>query len=696
MKKPTENLREAEMKAALQLIQLSGDSDSSRDDVESSVHGSVKNMEEETRLPTKNKRKFRSISSLYQAEYYFFQRGTRAMANNGPLSFQYPRLTKDIYEKWCLRMKVILGSLDVWEIVDKGYAKLDNEEALLQNEKYVLAKTRKKDQQALTLIHQCLDDAIFEKVADATNSKEAWGILQNSLQGVDKVRKVVLVVEKIIRALTPKFDFAVCTIEESKDLDSMTVEQLEGSLQAHEKKIKRRQEVPLEQLLKTQASFKDYGVEKNYRGNGRGRGHGSHERGRSNGNNFNNEVKIHQTFRGRGRGQRGGRGRSYYQENNGQMYDKSEIKCYSYHKFGHYSWECRSNVEEKANLVEDKKEKYESTLLLALREEDRDDCSSWYLDNGARNYMCGCKEMFVEINKKSHGIRRPLTVPYSPQQNGVAERKNQTILNMARCLLKAKSMPREFWGEAISCAVYLNKRSPTRNIRDQTPQEAWIGRKPSVKHLRIFGSIAYSHVPQQKRANLADRSVKHVFVGYDTSSKGYKLYNPSSGKVVVSRDVKLDEELAWNWEAHEETSYDFLLYFGDEEEPETVEPVQDTTPPSSPTNVASPSSQESSKEQLQRTGSIQELYEGTKEGHQAIGVKWVYKIKNNVDGDVERYKARLMAKGYKQRQGSDYEEFYAPIAHMEMIRLLISMATQMKWKIHQLDVKLAFLNGNLE
>ncbi|XP_019244519.1 PREDICTED: uncharacterized protein LOC109224392 [Nicotiana attenuata] len=209
------------------------------------------------------------------------------MASNGSLSFQYSRLTKDNYEKWCLRMKAILGSQE----------------------------TRKKDQQALTLIHQCLDDAMFEKVANATTLKEAWEILQKSLQGVDKVRKAVVnqlkrygediedvrVVEKILRTLTPKFDFVVCAIEESKDLDSMMVEQLEGSLQAHEEKIKRRQEVPLEQLLKTQASFKDYGGEKSYRGNGRGRGRGGRGRGRSNGNNFNNEAKIHQTFRGRGR-----------------------------------------------------------------------------------------------------------------------------------------------------------------------------------------------------------------------------------------------------------------------------------------------------------------------------------------------------------------------------------------------------------
>ena len=114
------------------------------------------------------------------------------MTNNSPLSFQYPRLTRENYEKWCLQMKVILGSQDFWDIIDKGYTKPANEETLPLNEKEVLLKTRKKDQQALTLIHQCLDDGMFEKVADATASKETWEILQNSLQGFDKVNKIKL------------------------------------------------------------------------------------------------------------------------------------------------------------------------------------------------------------------------------------------------------------------------------------------------------------------------------------------------------------------------------------------------------------------------------------------------------------------------------------------------------------------------
>ena len=82
--------------------------------------------------------------------------------------------------------------------------------------------------------------------------------------------------------------------------------------------------------------------------------------------------------------------------------------------------------------------------------------------------------------------------------------------------------------------------------------------------------------------------------------------------------------------------------------------------------------------------------------HRAIGVKWIYKTKKNVHREVERYKARLVSKGYKQRNGINHKEFYVPVSCMEKIHLLISLTTQMKWKIHQLDVKSAFSNGYLE
>ncbi|RDY09484.1 hypothetical protein CR513_06137, partial [Mucuna pruriens] len=138
----------------------------------------------------------------------------------------------------------------------------------------------------------------------------------------------------------------------------------------------------------------------------------------------------------------------------------------------------------------------------------------------------------VEKESGYNDIHHRLTIPRSPQQNEVVERKNRTILNMARYMLKVKSMPKEFWAEVVSCAVYLSNHYPTRNIKGQTPQEAWSGVKPKVGHFRVFGRIVYAHVPNQGRSKLDDRSVKHVFIGYYANSKGYKLYNPNNGKII--------------------------------------------------------------------------------------------------------------------------------------------------------------------
>jgi len=82
-----------------------------------------------------------------------------------------------------------------------------------------------------------------------------------------------------------------------------------------------------------------------------------------------------------------------------------------------------------------------------------------------------------------HGIKHSTTTPYTPQQNGVVERRNQTVVEMARCLLKSMKVPSRFWGEAVRTAVHILNRSPMKSLRGKTPFEAWFGRKPGVKHL---------------------------------------------------------------------------------------------------------------------------------------------------------------------------------------------------------------------
>ena len=94
----------------------------------------------------------------------------------------------------------------------------------------------------------------------------------------------------------------------------------------------------------------------------------------------------------------------------------------------------------------------------------------------------------------SRGIKHQFTVPYTPQQNGVAERKNRSLMEMARCMVKSQQLPHVFWLEAVMCATYILNRCPTKSLQSITPYEAWHGKKPSIGHLRVFGCLAYALV----------------------------------------------------------------------------------------------------------------------------------------------------------------------------------------------------------
>ncbi|WVZ94595.1 hypothetical protein U9M48_040468 [Paspalum notatum var. saurae] len=145
------------------------------------------------------------------------------------------------------------------------------------------------------------------------------------------------------------------------------------------------------------------------------------------------------------------------------------------------------------------------------------------------------------------GVGRHLSAPYSPQQNGMVERKNQTVIGMARCMLKAKGMPAAFWGEAVMTAVYILNRASTKALDGQTPFEAWHGRKPDVSHLRTFGCIGHVKVTKPGLSKLEDRSKPMVLLGYEAGSKAYRMYDPVERRVVIPRDVVFNESSSWDW-----------------------------------------------------------------------------------------------------------------------------------------------------
>ena len=138
------------------------------------------------------------------------------------------------------------------------------------------------------------------------------------------------------------------------------------------------------------------------------------------------------------------------------------------------------------------------------------------------------------------------------------KRKNRSILNIVRNMLKTKKMLNEFLDETIYYVVYLSNKCHTKGLNDITPQKAWYGRKPSATHLKVFGSNGYMYIDDQVKTKLDYKSKKMIFMGYDKKSKGYKLYNPSEEKIVISRDVKFDQEKAWDMNVDDGEKYECL------------------------------------------------------------------------------------------------------------------------------------------
>jgi transposase InsO family protein len=145
------------------------------------------------------------------------------------------------------------------------------------------------------------------------------------------------------------------------------------------------------------------------------------------------------------------------------------------------------------------------------------------------------------------GVQCDYSAPYSPQQNGVIERRNQMVVGMARALLKQRGVPAVFWGEVVVTAVYILNRSPTKALNGKTPYEAWHGRRPAVSHLRVFGCLAFGkelgHI-----GKLDDRSSPGVFIGYAEGSKAYRILDPGTQHVCMTRDVVFDEGRGWIWD----------------------------------------------------------------------------------------------------------------------------------------------------
>ncbi|KAK3907118.1 Copia protein [Frankliniella fusca] len=385
-------------------------------------------------------------------------------------------------------------------------------------------------------------------------------------------------------------------------------------------------------------------------------------------------------------------------------------------------------------------------------------------DNGGEFVNRNMRQLFAE-----KGIEYEPTIPNTPENNGVAERLNRTLLEKARCMLLGSSLRKSFWIESLLTAVYLLNRSPTRALDgDKVPAELWYGVRPNLQKLRVFGCNAYVCKSKEQCAGKFDsRSKKCFLLGY--VENGYRLWSIEDKRVITARNVVFDEtkntfnknyivnDAVNDMNENDDVSDD--VNDDDTELPEMeefdevsadtglrrstrvrIQPrhLQDYVTLASIASLVSELSESGEaddsicydrvepsvmdlcndvpvlfddiqyrKDKNKWMKAVNEELQALKENEtwelvslpshkKPINCKWVFTVKVDAAGEVERYKARVVAKGCAQRAGIDYNETYAPVARITTVRVFLSLVNKNNLYVHQLDVKCAFLNGDLE
>ncbi|PIL37456.1 transcription factor [Ganoderma sinense ZZ0214-1] len=375
----------------------------------------------------------------------------------------------------------------------------------------------------------------------------------------------------------------------------------------------------------------------------------------------------------------------------------------------------------------------------------------------------------------SRGVELKLSVHDTHEHAGVSERLNRTVMEKVRAMLIASGLPRFLWGEALLHAIWLKNRTSTKALSGRTPYEALTGSPPDMSGIPVWGSQVWVHDDSSGKVGV--RAIAARWVGFDTQSKGHRVYWPERRTVTVERNVRFaapnlpapfaddDAELEEEEEANTEDAD------SDNIKPAlpAMTPSPPTAPPaaSRPTRVRPPSQRvrdilegKAADKKLPRGVRVQEVpeeeaveellmeevdgiamaaaqaqeegldpaslaeakrrpewprwEEAMKEemealskhgtwrlehpppGTNIVSCRWVFHAKKDASGNISRYRARLVARGFSQIPGTDFFDTYAPVAKTASIRTVLAFAARHDLEVHQVDVKSAYLNGEFD
>ncbi|GJU66090.1 retrovirus-related pol polyprotein from transposon TNT 1-94, partial [Tanacetum coccineum] len=372
------------------------------------------------------------------------------------------------------------------------------------------------------------------------------------------------------------------------------------------------------------------------------------------------------------------------------------------------------------------------------------------------------------------GISHETSVARSPQQNGVVERRNRTLIKVARTMLIYAKALLFLWAKAVATACYTQNHSIVYLRHDKTPYELLHDKPPDLSFFHVFGALCYSTNDSENLGKLQPKADISIFIGYAPTKKAFQIYNRRTRRIIETIHIDFDEltEMASEHSSsgpalHEMTPATISSrlvsnpppstpFVPPSKTPEVVAPIHKVVAPAPAVSTGSPSStnvdqdapspnvpsdQSSStdsihtivhpynqisehnskyafltvvepktyKDALTQSCWIKAMQEELNEFERlkvwelvprpdkvmVITLKWIYKVKLDELGGILKNKARLVARGYRQEEGIDFEESFAPVARLEAIRIFLAFAAHMNMVVYQMDVKTAFLNGNL-